>query len=174
MRQKSTMGNKAPCPSAILMAMRMRWSKACGIARCSKTGATLDAPGSRHQAATRSVLPRQLPGQQSSKQQSNNTPTLLGVLMAIVMQRYNTAHIARWRRFRASPQATGCCHPTSTCSNNINWSYLPLFCWCFSIVNSLKTGAKQKDGPRNNRGMIYPTKGKHLSKTTGYLVGGGG
>ena len=127
LRQKSSMGNKAPCLPAILMAMRTCWSNAHGIAQCSKSRATLDAPGSPHQATTCSVLPRQPPGQQSTKWQSNNTPIFLAILMAIAMQWYNTAHIVQWRRSRASLEATGRRHPTSTCSDNINWPYLNLF-----------------------------------------------
>ena len=72
MRQKSTMGNKAPCPSAILMAMRMRWSKACGIARCSKTGATLDAPGT----AIRRLLALYCPGSCQGNNHQNNNQTI--------------------------------------------------------------------------------------------------
>ncbi len=31
-------------------------------------------------------------------------------------------------------------------------------------------GAKRKDGPTNNKGMTYQTDGKHVAKTTVYLV----
>jgi hypothetical protein len=60
----------------------------------------------RHRSTTRSVLPQQPPGQQANKQQSTNTPKKLAVLMAMALRRYATAHIARWRRFRALLDAT--------------------------------------------------------------------
>ena len=61
-----------------------------------------------------------------------NTPTLLAVLMAIVMQWYDTARIAQWRRSMASLEATGHRHWVSICFNSINWSYLHCF---FSIFH---------------------------------------
>ena len=44
-------------------------------------------------ATTRSVPPRRPPGLKSTKQQSNNRPTLLAVSMVTAMQQYNTACI---------------------------------------------------------------------------------
>ncbi len=65
-----------------------------GIAQCCMSRATLEAIGHCHWATTHSNLPQRLPGQQTNKQQSTNTPTLLAVLMAMAMRRYVTARIA--------------------------------------------------------------------------------
>jgi len=46
-----------------------------------------------------------------------NLPTLLAVSISIVMRRYYTARIARWRRFMAFIKATKRRHRASTCSN---------------------------------------------------------
>jgi hypothetical protein len=46
-----------------------------------------------------------------------NLPTLLAVSISIVMRRYYTAHIARWRRFMAFIKATKRRHRASTYSN---------------------------------------------------------
>ncbi len=103
-----------------------------GIARCSKSRATLDAPGSCHWATTCSVLPQQPPGQQANKQQSTNPPKKVAVLMAMAMHRYITACIAQWKRSRASLEATGRCHRVSIMSDNINRTWLQHFFLCFS------------------------------------------
>jgi hypothetical protein len=65
----------------------------------------------------------------------NNTPKKVGVLMAMGMRRYVTACIARWRRSRASLEATGCCHRASIMSDNINRTWLP---WFFSMFSPSK------------------------------------
>jgi hypothetical protein len=105
----------APHPPAVLMATTVRQSNADSIARCGMSTATPKATGRRHRATTCSVLPQQLPGQQAFKQQSTNTPApaKLAILMAMAMCRYVTACIARWRRSRASLEATGSCHRAS-------------------------------------------------------------
>jgi hypothetical protein len=90
------------------------------IATCSMSRATPEATGRRHWATTRSVLPQWLPGQQANKQQSTNTPKTVAMLMAAAVRRYNTAHVARWRRPRALLEATGRPHRASIMSNNIN------------------------------------------------------
>ena len=143
--------------------MRTHWSDAQGIARCSKSRDALDAPGSCHRVTTHSVLPRRPPGQQSTKQQSSNTLTFLAVSIAMALQWCDKVGIVRWRRSRAPLEATGRRHRASTCSNNINWPYLPLFYWCFSMVNMLKNGQSKRMAPTNNRGMTYQTEGKQES-----------
>ncbi len=62
-----------------------------------------------------------------NKQQSSNTPRKQAVLMAMAMHQYVTAWIARWRRSRASLEATGCRHRASIMSNNINRKWLRRF-----------------------------------------------
>ncbi len=128
-----------PPSQGISMDMRTRWSNECGIARCSKSRATLDAPGSRHRATTCSVSPQRPPGRQANKQQSTNTPKKVAVLMAMAMRRYVTARITRWRRSRASLEATGRCHQASIMSNNIKWTWL---WWFFFDVFIVKTVGK--------------------------------
>ena len=52
-----------------------------------------------------------------------NVPTLLGVLMAVTVQRYNTVCIDQWRRFMAFLKATKRRHWASACSDSINWTH---------------------------------------------------
>ncbi len=52
----------------ISMAMKARWSNTDGIAWCSMSMATPEATGCCHRATTLSVLPRQPPGWQQTKQ----------------------------------------------------------------------------------------------------------
>ncbi len=118
-----------------------------GIAQCGMTRATPEATGCRHRATSRSILPQRLPGQHANKQQSTNTPTKLVVSMAIAMRRYDTARITRWRRTRASLEATGCHHRASTCSDSIKGTCQHWFCSMFFIVKSLKRPHKHKDSP---------------------------
>ncbi len=68
------------------MAMRMRWSNARGISRFSKSKATLDAPGRRHQATTSSISPQRPLGQQKNKHQSTNDSKKVAKLMAMAMR----------------------------------------------------------------------------------------
>jgi hypothetical protein len=72
----------------------VRWSTTEGIARCGMSRTMLVATGCRHQATPCSVLPQQPLGQQQTKQQQQNGPTLLAILMAVVVCRYDTARIA--------------------------------------------------------------------------------
>jgi hypothetical protein len=87
-----------------------------------------------------------LPRQQANRWRWKNTSTLLAVLMAIAMRRYVTVCIPQWRRSRASLEATARLLWASIMSNNIKGTYLCHF-FMFFIVNALKMGAKQKDGP---------------------------
>jgi hypothetical protein len=114
------------------MAMAVRQNDTDGIARCGMSRATLEATGHRHQATTCYVLPQRPPGQQANKQQSTNTPKKVAVLMAMAMRRYVTAHIAQWRRSRASLEATGRHHRASIMSDNINQTWLRHFFLMFS------------------------------------------
>jgi hypothetical protein len=81
-------------------------------------------------------IAQRLPGQQANKQQSTNTPTLLAISKAAVVRRYNTAHIAQWRRSRALIEATGHCHWTSIVADRCNRSCICRFFMSFFIVNS--------------------------------------
>jgi hypothetical protein len=66
---KLMMTNKCASVKAILMAMQTRWSNARGIAQCSKSSATLDAPGSHYQAI---LAPYRPGGRQGNNQQNGN------------------------------------------------------------------------------------------------------
>ncbi len=125
----------APHLPAVLMATAVRRSNTDSIARCGMSRATLEATGCCHRATTCYVSPQRPPGQQVNKQQSTNTPKKVAVLMAMVMRRYVTARIARWRRSRASREATGCRHRASIMSDNVNRTWLRRF---FSIFSSSK------------------------------------
>jgi hypothetical protein len=120
-------------PPAILMATEVRRSDTDGIAQCGMSRATPEATGRWHWAITHSVLPQQLPGQQAYKQQSTNTPAKLAILMAMAMRWYVTAHIAQWRRSRASLEATGRHHWASIMPNNIVRTWLRRFFSMFSL-----------------------------------------
>ncbi len=128
----------APHPPAVLMATAVRRSNTDGIAQCGMSRATPEATGRRHWATTCSVPPQRLPGQQANKQQSTNTPIKLGVLMAMAMHRYVTAHIAQWRRFRTLLDATKRCHWASIAADSCNRSRVCLFFTSFFIVDSYK------------------------------------
>ena len=124
------------------------------------------------QATTHSILPWRPPGWQSTKQQSNNTPTLLAVLMAIAMQQCDTVCIARWKRSRSSLEATWRCHLVSTRSNYINRHTYSCFVFLFFPFSMhWKWAQSKRMAPNNNRGMTYQIEGKHQSQTVGYLVG---
>jgi hypothetical protein len=123
----------APHLPAVSMATAVHRSNTDGIARCGMSRSTPEATGRRHQATTCSVLPQRPPGQQANKQQSTNTPRKQAVLMAMAMRRYVTARIARWRRSRASLEATGCRHWASIMSNNVNWTCLRWFFYVFVV-----------------------------------------
>jgi hypothetical protein len=122
----------APHPLAVSMATAVCQSNTDGIAQCGMSRATPEATGHRHQATTRSVSPQRLPGQQAYNQQSTNTPTKLAISMAMAMRQYVTTRIARWRRSRASLEATGCRHRASIMPNNIVGTWLRRFFLTFS------------------------------------------
>jgi hypothetical protein len=58
--------------------------------------------------------------------------------MAMVMRPYVTAQIARWRRSRASLDATGRRHWASIMSDNINRTWLRKFFLMFSMSKPLE------------------------------------
>ncbi len=122
----------APQPLAISMAAAVRRSNTDGIAQCSMSRATPEATEHRHRATTCHVSPQRPPGQQANKQQSTKTPKKIAVLMAMAMHRYVTAHIAQWRRSRASLEATERHHWVSIVSDNINRTWLRRFFLIFS------------------------------------------
>jgi hypothetical protein len=94
------------------------------ITQCSMSKATPEATGCRHRVTTHSILPQLPPGQQANKQQSTNTPKEMAILMATVVRRYNTAHIAQWRRSRALLEATKHRHQASIAANSIKGTWL--------------------------------------------------
>jgi hypothetical protein len=154
----------APHPPAILMATAVRQSDTDGIARCRMSRATPEATGRRHWATTCYILPQRPPGQQANKQQSTNTPKKVAVLMAMAMRRYVTVCIAQWGRSRASLEATGRRHQASIMSDNINWTWLRQFFWCFNRQNRRKGSRVDIKTPVLNRGMTYQSKWKGLTK----------
>ncbi len=84
---------------------------------------------------------------QGNKQTNNNENIHLlcwPFLMAMVMCRYDTAHITCWRRSRVTLEAIGCGHLASIISNNIKGTYLHLFLSMFFHCNTLKMGAKKR------------------------------
>ena len=112
------------------MAAVVRRSNTDGIAQCGMSRATPETTGHRYRVTTCYVLPHRPPGQQANKQQSTNTPKKVAVLMAMAMRQYVTARIARWRRSRASQEATRRRHWASIMSDNINRTWLR---WFFDV-----------------------------------------
>ncbi len=153
----------APPLRPISKALWMRRSNTDSIAQCGMSRATLEATGHHHRVTTCSVLPQRPPEQQANKQQSTNTPKKVAMLMAAAVRRYNTAHITWWRRSRALLEAT---HQVSIMSNNINWTWLRRFFWCFHHQNHRKRSRVDAKTPVFNRGMTYHTKEKGLTKVT--------
>ncbi len=154
-----------PPTLAILMAMAVcRCNTKC-IAQCSMSRVTQEATGCRQQATTCSVLPQWLPGQQANKQQSTNIPKKVVMLMAAAVRRYNTG-ITQWRRSTALLEATGCCHRASIMSDNIHWTWLRLFFWCFHRQNRRKRSRVDANTPVFKRGMTYQMKEKGLIKVS--------
>ncbi len=162
----------APCLSAVLMAMAVRRSDTDGIPQCSMSRATPEATGCRHRGTTCYVLSQWRPGQQANKQQSTNTPKKVAILMAMAMRRYVTVHIAWWRRSRASLEATRRRHWASIMSNNINWTCLRQFFWCFHCQNRKNRSRVKAKTPVFNRGMAYQSKQKGLTKVSINCIGG--
>jgi hypothetical protein len=156
----------APHPPAVLMARAVHRSNTDGITQCGMSTATPEATGRQHWATSCSVLPQRLPGQQAYKQQSTNTPAKLAILMAMAMRRYVTTCIARWRRSRASLEATGHRHWASIMPNNIVRTWLQSFFLCFHHQNRRKRSRVDAKNPVFNRGMTYQTKEKGLIKVS--------
>ncbi len=95
----------------------------CGVHRpMQQSRATLEATGHHYWTTTISLLPRRPPGQQQTKQWWKSGPTLMAILMAVAVPRYNTACIARWRRSRVLVEANGCRHWARHATNSCNWS----------------------------------------------------
>ncbi len=146
------------------MATAVRRSNTDGIAWCGMSRATPEATGRWHRATTHSVSPQRLPGQQTNKQQSTNTPKKLAVLMAMAMRRYVIVHITRWRRFRALLDATKRRHRASIAANSCNRSCMCHFLWVFSSSTCTKRSQVDAKAPVFNRGITYQTKEKGLIK----------
>jgi hypothetical protein len=144
------------------MARARRWSNKDGIAQCGMSRATLEATGHCHWATTCSVLPQQPPGHQQTKQQQQNGPTLLAILIATAVCLYDTTCIAWWRRSRALVEATGRHHWASIAANSCNWSHIRHFFLVFSLSTHRKRSRVDAKAPINNRGMTYQTKEKDL------------
>ncbi len=74
--------------------------------------------------------------------------------------RYNTAHIARWRRFVAFIKATKHHHWASTCSDRHQLDTpMPVVC----SISSWKRARVDMLALNNNRGMTYQTDVKQLN-----------
>jgi hypothetical protein len=124
-----------PSSQPILKVLQMCQCYAVCIAQCSMSRATPEATGCCPWATNLSILPRRLPGWQQTKQRWKNAPTLLAILMAAAVCRYNAALITRWRRSRALVEATGCCHQASIAADSCNRSHIRHFFLSFFIVN---------------------------------------
>jgi hypothetical protein len=66
-------------------------------------------------------------GVTANKTTMKHAPNLMAILMAVAVRLNNTARIARWRRSRASLEATECHHWASIMSDDIKGTYLRQF-----------------------------------------------
>jgi hypothetical protein len=107
-------------------------------------------------------------GRQGNRQTNNNQQIHLkkvAVLMAMAMRRHVIAHIARWRRSRASLEATGRHHWASIMSDNINRTWLRRFFFrCLHHQNHRRRSQVDAKTHVFNRGMTYQSKWKGLTK----------
>jgi hypothetical protein len=133
----------------------MRRSNTDSIAQCGMSRATPETTVCQHQVNTHSVSPQRPPGQQANKQQSTNDCKKVSKTMAMAMCWYVTAHIARWRRFRAFLNATKCHHQASIGANNDNQSRMCRFFLCFHHQNRRKRLQVDTKAPVFNRGITY-------------------
>jgi len=112
----------APPSWAILMAMAVRRWDTERIVQWRRSRAFIKATKLCHRATTCSVSPRRPPGTQSTQRWATCPPPLQAISMAVAMRQYNTARIARWRRFMAFIKATKRRHRASTRSDITNVS----------------------------------------------------
>ena len=94
---------------------------------------------------------------------SNIPPPLLTILMAVAMRQYNTARIARWKRFVAFIKATKHHRRASTSRQRRLFRTSHREKGLQSPVDML--------APNNNRGMTYQTDEKHLTIFPEHFVG---
>jgi len=118
-RNRRRRRTNAPPSRAISMAIAVRRCNTASIVWWRRSRAFIKTTNHRHRATTRSVLPRRLPGRQSTEQRWYNVLPLLTILMAVAVRRYNTTRIAWWRRFMAFLKATKRRHRVSTHSDRI-------------------------------------------------------
>ncbi len=86
---------------------------------------------------------------------TKNWPTLMAILMAIAVRRYDTARIAQWRRSRALVEATGCCHWVIIAANKCNRSCIRWYFSSFLLSTCRKRSQVNAKAPVFNRGMTY-------------------
>ncbi len=117
------------------------------IAQCRMSRVILEATGCCYRATTYSILPQQVPGQQQKTTAKTHT-YFAGHFdgHGDVPVCYH-AHRPMEEVQGFTKKATGCHHWVSFMSNNIKQTYLHQFLLMVFIVNMLKMGAKQKDGP---------------------------
>jgi hypothetical protein len=69
---------------------------------------------------------------------TKNGPILQAILMATVVRWYNNAHIAQWKRSRASLEATGHHYWVSIAANSMKGTWLRRFFSMIFIIKTLK------------------------------------
>jgi hypothetical protein len=118
----------------------MRRYNAPYIARWREFMATPEATGSRHWASIRTVLPRRTTGFACRQKNDEKASYLPAISPAVAVRRYDTKRITRWRRTRATPEATGCRQRASIAADRMNQSCKSRFFPSFFIVDPLKRG----------------------------------
>jgi hypothetical protein len=81
------------------------------------------------------------------KKYDEKAPYLPAILLAVMVRRYDTKRIARWRGSMATPEATGPRHQVSIAADSINGSCKSQFFPSFFIVDPLKRGLGRCQDP---------------------------
>jgi hypothetical protein len=97
----------------------------------------------------------------------------MAILMAMAMRRNVTACIARWRRSRASLEATGCCHRASIMSNNIKPDMATMFFFNVFIVKTVGKSYGSTLRPLFSIGVLH-IKQKRRALLGEYIICWGG
>jgi hypothetical protein len=109
----------------------------------------------------------------SKKKTMKNAPTLLAILMAMEVRRYNTTCIARWKRCRAMLDATDSSYWASIAANSSQFGHTnAIFLCAFSLSTRRKRSQGDAKAHVFNRGMTYQSDWKDLTKVTEYFVCG--
>ncbi len=110
--------------------------------------------------------PSGLQGNSNQNDDKKMDQLCLAILMAPVVHRYDSTHIAWWKRSRALVEATGCCHQASIAANSCNWSHIRRYFFSHSSSTCRKRSWVNSKAPVFNGCMTYQMKEKGLTKVS--------